>query len=381
MDRVIVSAVGDVYHGTEPLESAFENVLEPLRSADVRFAQAERVYARRGRLEAQAGAMQKMQDPSMAEAFKKVPFDVLSIASNHTGDYGAEAVEDNLETFRLLGIHTVGAGRNIEEARKPAIITRNSLRIAFLGYVSVIPPQTWATETRAGSAPMRAHTYYEPYEYQAGAPPRVVTAPHAGDLEHLVADVRRAKQDADFVFVSLHWGLHYVPRPCDYQPLVAHAAIEAGACAILGHHAHQPQGIELYKSGVIFYSIGNFSLYGERGATGAGKGANYCLPNREYTHDEVYSVEPEPGVVFHYKRHFSEGGIAFIEVDRRGISRVSYLPTLMNSTGQPQVVRPEHPQFEKSLMYLNWAGKFIDGGVTNMKALGDRYEVFARPSF
>src|SRR4029077_14877454 len=160
-------------------------------------------------------------------AFQSVPFDVLSIASNTSGSWGPEAVEDTAETFRLLGIPTVGAGRNIAEARKPAIITRKGLRIAFLGYVSVIPPQSWATETRAGSAPMRAHTFYEPYEFQPGAPARVVTIPHPADLECLLRDVGRAKQNADLVFVSLHWGVHYVSRPCDYQSAVAHAAIDA----------------------------------------------------------------------------------------------------------------------------------------------------------
>ena len=68
----------------------------------------------------------------------------------------------------------------------------------------------------------------------------------------------------------------------------------------------------------------------------------------------------------------------FLEADRRGVARATYLPTLMDDAGQPDVVRPGQPQFEKSLVYLNWAGKFIPGGATEMKAVGDRYEVFAR---
>ena len=84
-----------------------------------------------------------------------------------------------------------------------------------------------------------------------------------------------------------------------------------------------------------------------------------------------------PGFVFEYQRHYNEGGIAFVEVDRDGIARVAYLPTVMNEVGQPVVVRPGEPQFEKSLTYLNWAGKFIAGGVTQIKAAGDCYEVYA----
>ena len=374
MEQVTVAAVADVCTGHQPPESAFINVLEPLRSADLRFAQVERLYTLRGSFQEQGGfsARPARQDPCAADVFKSVPFDVLSLASNHTGDWGPEAVEDTVATFQRLGIPTVGAGRNIDEARKPVIIARNGLRIAFLAYVSTTLPQFWANETRAGSAPMRAHTFYEPYEFQAGAPARIVTVPHAADLEHLVANVRQAKQNADILLVSLHWGVHYVPRPCDYQPVVAHAAIDAGANAILGHHPHQPQGIEIYKDGVIFYSIGNFAFAPRKG------GHSYAMPQGEYLQKDIYSVEPDPGFVFDYRRHFKEGGIVFLEADRRGVARATYLPTLMDDAGQPDVVRPGQPQFEKSLVYLNWAGKFIPGGATEMKAVGDRYEVFAR---
>lgn len=370
---VTVAAAGDVGTGHEPPESSFAHVLELLRSADVRFAQVERLYSERGCFQTQGGGFHTRQSARMAEAFKSVPFSVLSIGSNHTGDWGPEAVEDTVETFRRLGIPTVGAGRNIQEARQHAIVTAKGLRIAFLGYVSVMLPQYWATETRAGSTPMRAHTYYEPYEYQPGAPARIVSVPYADDLAHLVEDVRCAKQEADFVFVSLHWGVHYVPYPSDYQPVVARAAIDAGASAVLGHHPHQQQGMELYKNGVIFYSIGNLSFHRRGGPPAA------CMPDGRYLHKEVYTIEPEPGVVYDYRRHYNEGGVAIIDVDRRGIRGVDYVPTMMNAEGRPELIRPGDPQFEKSLAYLNWTGKFIRGGVTNIQPAGDRYAVYRRP--
>jgi hypothetical protein len=377
MERVTVAAASDVGTGFAMPEDVFAHVLTPLRSADVRFAQVERVYTERGTYQEQSLAPFSRQPPRTARAFKSVPFDVLSIASNHTGDWGPEAVEETIETFRLLGISTIGAGRNIAEARTPAIITCKGLRIAFLGYVSVGLPQSWATETRAGSTPMRAHTYYEPYEFQPGAPARVHTVPHVADLEHLVCDVRKAKQQADLVFVSLHWGVHFTWRPADYQPEVAHAAIDAGASIILGHHPHQPQGIELYKGAVILYSMGNFSFYRLADPTRKHK-HSYAPLNGEYTHQQIYSIEPEPGFVFDYRRHASEGGIVYIDADAAGIARVTYLPILMNPAGQAQVVSPDSPQFPASLAYLNWAGKFIVGGMTAIEAAGDRYAVFAR---
>src|SRR3954470_11260168 len=159
---VTIAAAGDVSTGFEPPQSAFTHVLDTLRGADIRFAQVERLYSERGSFQQQALSIHAKQNPRFAADFKTVPFDVLSIASNHTGDWGPDAAEDTAATFRNLGIATIGAGRNIDEARKPVILERGGLRIAFLGYVSTMLPQYWATDSRAGSAPMRAHTFYEP---------------------------------------------------------------------------------------------------------------------------------------------------------------------------------------------------------------------------
>jgi poly-gamma-glutamate synthesis protein (capsule biosynthesis protein) len=376
MEQLTVAAVADISTWEKTPENAFVHALEPLRSADLRFAQCERTYSERGSPQLQGGwdaVFSNRQHPRTVSAFKSVPFDVVSVASNRTGDLGPEAVEDTVEAFRSFGISTIGAGSNIAVARKPAIFERNGVRIAFLGYVSVVLPQTWATETRAGSVPMRAHTFYEQYEFQPGCPARIVTIPHAADLENLVSDVKQAKRDADVVFVSLHWGIHFVPRPCDYQFAVAHAAIDAGASVILGHHPHQPQGIELYRNGVIFYSIGNFAFPPRKH-----KKPFLALPMREYTHEEIYAIEPDPGYSFDIHRHFHEGGIVYATVDREGLTEAHYLPTLMNAAGQPEVVRPDQAQFGKSLTYLNWAGKFIPGGATEIRAVGDRYHVYSR---
>lgn len=371
---VTLAAGGDVKTGHVPLESAFAHILEPLRSAHIRFAQVERLYSNRGTFQFQSLAekLEVRQPPENAGAFKAVPFDVLSLASNHVGDWGPEAIEDTVDAFRGLGIPTIGAGHTIAQAREPVVIERDGLRVAFLGYCSVLLPQYWATDTRAGCAPMRAHTFYEPYEYQPGSPARVVTVPHAEDLECLVQDVRKARQVADQVVVSLHWGLHYVAYPMQYQKVVAHAAIDAGACAILGHHPHQPQGAEVYRGGIILYSLGNLAVHPRGG------GYAYCQPGGDYTHNEVFSVEPEPGVAFGYKRHWNEGGLAFIELDRIGVRQVTYLPTLMNARGQPEPLTAGSDAFEKLRVYLEWCARDIDGGVKQIGIEGGRYLLHRR---
>lgn len=371
---VTLAAGGDVKTGHAPLASAFDPVLEPLRRADIRFAQVERLYSNRGTFQFQSLAekMEVRQPPENAAAFKAVPFDVLSLASNHVGDWGPEAIEDTVDAFRAIGIATIGAGHTIAQAREPVFVTRNGLRVAFLGYCSVLLPQYWATDTRAGCAPMRAHTFYEPYEYQPGSPARIMTVPHADDLTQLVEDVRKARQKADHVVVSLHWGLHYIAYPLQYQTVVAHAAIDAGACAILGHHPHQPQGAEVYRGGIILYSLGNLAVHPRSG------GYAYCQPGGEYTHNEVFSVEPEPGVAFGYKRHWNEGGLAFIDLDRQGVRQVSYLPTLMNARGQPEILVAGSEAFEKSRIYLEWCARGIEGGVKQIGVEDGRYRFYRR---
>jgi len=371
---VTLAAGGDVSSGHKPPESAFAHIKDALRTADIRFAQVERLYTERGTYQESSGCLQQevRQPPHTAAAFSSVPFSVLSLASNHSGDWGPEAVEDTVDTFRKLGIATIGAGRNVAEARLPAIIEKNGLRVAFLGYCSVMLPQFWATETRAGCAPMRAETFYKPYEYQPGSPPHIITIPDQGDLDALIEDVHKAKRSADVVIVSMHWGLHYTPIPQEYQPIVAHAAIDAGASAILGHHPHQQQGVEIYKGAAIFYSLGNLAFHRRGG------GLSVCMPDGIHTHKEVFSSDMDPGHFYYYRRHWNEGGVAYIDLDAAGVRNVAYLPTLMNDAGEPEVVLPENAQFETSRRYLEWLGAGIKGGVTQIDARDGRYVMYQR---
>ena len=371
---VTLAAAGDVGTGHMPPESVFQYVTDVLRRADIRFVQAEKLYTDRGTYQESCGCLnfEVRQPPQTASVFGNVPFDVVSLASNHSGDWGPEAIADTVDVFRKLGIQTIGAGHNIAEARASVVIEKRGLRVAFLGYCSVLLPQFWASEQRAGCAPMRAQTFYQPYDYQPGSPPHIVTVPDREDLDALVADVRRAKENADVVVVSLHWGLHFTAIPQEYQPIVAHAAIDAGAGAVLGHHPHQQQGIEIYKGAPIFYALGNFAFHRRGG------GHSMCMPDGRFTHQKVFSVEPEPGHTYDYRRHWNEGGFAWLDLDRSGVRRAGYIPTLMNEKGQPQVVSAQDPQFETTRRYLEWLGGGINGGVTRISADGERYQLYER---
>jgi poly-gamma-glutamate capsule biosynthesis protein CapA/YwtB (metallophosphatase superfamily) len=264
--------------------------------------------------------------------------------------------------FRGMGKHVVGAGRDIDEARKPAIVECKGVKIAFLAYCSVLRLGQAAGKGKVGITPMRAHTYYEPEEFQPGTPPRIVTVPYEEDVKALQDDIRKAKQQADAVIVSLHWGLRHVPKTiCTYQPPVAHAAIDAGADLILGHHAHSIKAVEVYKGKVCFYSIGNFMTTGSPKSEADNLEWNLmwfqtdkeCLP---------------PNGLYHFPTHCRKTMIAKAVIGKSGVEKVSFLPAFINHRAQTYVVKPDDPKFREILEWTEWVSnrhphKFrVEGG-------------------
>ena len=172
--------------------------------------------------------------PPGAAALKRAGFSVVTLANNHIMDYGEPALLETLHHLDQNGILHPGAGRDLTSARQQALIQVKGARIAFLAYSLTLPKEFYAARGRAGTAP----------GYQA----------------YFKADIARAKATADYVVVSFHWGTEGAASPRPYQVAAAHAAVDAGADVVLGHHPHVLQGIERYKKGVILYSLGNFAF-------------------------------------------------------------------------------------------------------------------------
>jgi hypothetical protein len=190
-DAVVLLGCGDVGPIHEPMGPYSELVRDMLAGADIRFAQVERVYSERGALHPGSGGHHNRLPPAMASVFTDCGFNVASVASNHAMDWGPEALLDTIELLRGMGIETAGAGRNLAEARKPAIIECKGLRIALLAYCSVLHEFYAAEPDKPGVAPLRAQVRYEPVDYQPGVPPRVVTTPDEEDLAGLLGSARR----------------------------------------------------------------------------------------------------------------------------------------------------------------------------------------------
>ena len=137
-DVVTLLGCGDVgpIHG--PTDHYGSLVRETLLAADIRFAQVERVYSERGGLQPHSGGGHSRLPPAMASVFSDCGFNIVSVASNHAMDWGGEALLDTIDLLRGQGIQTIGAGRNLTEARRAAFIDCNGLRVAFLAYCSIL---------------------------------------------------------------------------------------------------------------------------------------------------------------------------------------------------------------------------------------------------
>jgi poly-gamma-glutamate synthesis protein (capsule biosynthesis protein) len=179
---------------------------------------------------------------------------MVSLAGNHIADCGPEGIEDTIRGLDEAGIAHCGAGPNLVAARRAAIVVRNGWRLALLSYNCVGPEIGWADETRAGAAYLRVDTA----DGSPIAPAAPLVQASRDALEMLESDVARAKAEVDLVVVALHKGIVHVPaRLAPYERPLAHAAIDAGADAVLGHHAHIVRGIEFHRGRPIFHGLGN----------------------------------------------------------------------------------------------------------------------------
>ena len=347
-NTLVLMGVGDVGPIHEPLDAYSSLVKNTLATADLRFAQVERVYSKRGALQVHSGGGHSRLDPRFASVFGDCGFDVVSVASNHAMDWGEDALLDTIDLFRERGVAVAGAGRNLREARRPAVVEKNGVKVAVLAYCSILQNGYAAGPDRAGIAPLRAHTYYEPFDYQAGVPPRVVTVPYEEDLAGMKEDIAAAKKSAHVVVLSLHWGIHFIPRViADYQPALARAAFAAGADLILGHHAHTPKAIGVHGGKVCFYSLSNFIMSST--AKTPAKAAEFA---------KQYGVVIDPDYPhLAYGADAKRSLIVRAVLSRDGAKRVSFLPVLIDKQLRPEVLRRGDARFDEALKFMEWVSE------------------------
>jgi len=211
---------------------SFLKIGDYLKSADFAFGNLETSLFK-GR-EIGPEEMLFRADPELADVLHDFNFSVVSLANNHTMNFGKKALEDTLINLLKVGVEYTGAGSSGIEAYNPCVITKKGIVFAFLAYTDsdVVPAFYFAATTTAGVARM--------------------------DINKMAKAVKLAKERADFVIVSMHSGTEYKDEPNQRQINFAHAAVDAGADLVIGHHPHIVQTAEKYKDKYIFYSLGNF---------------------------------------------------------------------------------------------------------------------------
>jgi len=312
-----VVGVGDVILASRGLRQRLDSrLLECFESADVVFANAEFVCPAR---ETPSAALFEHSaacvDPWVLDELESVGVNVVSVANNHIGDFGAQGVVDTLAALEARGLVYAGAGRSLVEARAPSFVETADLRLGVVAACSssalemlaspdaykvaarpglsplrftksyVLPPEEFAAlrkiDEALGTAASRRHSsglglfggYAELAQTAAfrfgavtiecGAEPAVVTTASATDLRAISHSVTDAARRSDVVIGSLHchegaddgWNSEYV---ASFVTEAARAMIDAGASAVLGHGPHMLRGIEFYSGRPIFYSLGNF---------------------------------------------------------------------------------------------------------------------------
>lgn len=182
-------------------------------------------------------------DPRSLAGLRRAGYDILTLANNHQGDYGATALSRTVTIAREAGFATTGSGGDLTAAREPALREAGGLRFAVLAF------------NTAGESPTADQS--SPGVVRLRMPP--ITGPFdPADLEAVENSVRAARGSADVLVVCPHWGKEYSHRPVAEQRTVAHRLIDAGADAVIGGHQHWVQPIELYQGRPIVHGLGNF---------------------------------------------------------------------------------------------------------------------------
>ncbi len=328
--KASLAAIGDLILSRQQ-PYLFRFIGPVLRQHEFTVAHLEVVYTAR-----HPEAVRLGRTPDALEPLVEAGIKLVTLAGNHVMDYGPEGIEDTVRWLDERGIAHAGAGRHLEEARRPAILEHGGYRVAVLSYNCVGPKETWARHNRPGCAYVRIITHYELDHATPGGPPEVFTWAEPRTLQQMCDDIQRLRPQCDLVVVALHKGIGHVPVVlADYELQVAHAAVDAGADVVLGHHAHILKGIEVYRGKVIFHGLGNGAVYLPEDAFDSGSLPEDWGRRRR----QLFGFEPDPRYPtypFHPDARYAM--IARVILADGGLSAAGFVPCLVMPDGIPRPV-------------------------------------------
>ena len=290
----------------------FAEIQEIIGRHDVKFNNLEiTIHNQEGYPATTSGGTWAMAEPAILDDLKKFGFNLYNTANNHSGDYSCGGVMATIKYLKERDMVYAGTGETLRDAAAPAYLETPNARVALIAASSTVAGAAAIAGDRSvsmkvgrpGLNPLRRVTTYHVEQkyfdvlkevcdktymnngqlysiangYSNPLPEDKLTlgglsfkldtktekhvAPNAKDMERMIANIKEARRQADYVLVSIHSHtfdeLDTVP-PSEYLKIFAHECIDAGADAILGHGPHELRGIEIYKGKPIFYSLGNF---------------------------------------------------------------------------------------------------------------------------
>ncbi|SCL58222.1 poly-gamma-glutamate synthesis protein (capsule biosynthesis protein) [Micromonospora eburnea] len=256
-------------------KTAFGRIAPVLRDADLTLVNLETAVTDRGT--PQPKRFQFRSPATAYSALRAAGVDAVSIANNHTLDYGQVGLLDTLDAAADANFPVFGAGRDVDAAYAPWLSTVRGVRIAVLGMSQVheLAAQWKATETRPGIA-------------------------MAFDGDRAVAAVRAARDQADLVIVFMHWGVEGNSCPTGEMKTFARQMATAGADIVIGTHAHTLLADGWLGKTYVHYGLGNFLWYSQS--------------------------------------HSTDSGVLRLTVRGRTVTRSEFLPATVSGTGQPVLV-------------------------------------------
>lgn len=222
--------------GSDINDTFSADLLERMRSADVFMLNNEFPFSTRG-TPTEGKTFTFRANPANIDMYELLGVDIVSLANNHAYDYGEDALLDTFTTLENAGIPYVGAGRNIEEARKPVYFIANGMKIAVVSATQIernaVPDTKEATTTNAGVL-------------------------RCMDPTALLEVIAEAEANSDFVILYIHWGTESQAETDWLQDKQAPVYAQAGVDLIMGDHPHCLQKLGSESGVPIVYSLGNY---------------------------------------------------------------------------------------------------------------------------
>jgi poly-gamma-glutamate capsule biosynthesis protein CapA/YwtB (metallophosphatase superfamily) len=311
VNSIRIAFVGDVRvtSGGAPLE----RLAQFFGGADIALATLETPLSKKGhpadKLFAFSCAPERASE--LAEWFR-----VLSLANNHSMDYGPEALLDTINQLQVRGILPVGAGIDQSHAWQAGFVVLHGIRIGFLAFTTLLPSGSRARERSPGVAGVRVRTCYEidpgRLEEEPGLPPVVRTTVIEEDQEWLLNAVRRASKECDVLVVCAHMGLGADPGLLEFEPRLAQDVLADGAGCVVASHVHTLRGATHGRHGPVIYGLNSFI-----------KQPTGIAPSKEQRQVSAAST--------------AEGMVAQVEIEPSGCRLVAFRPLRRDQEGMPRV--------------------------------------------